>query len=140
MKKNVSRLDRLPIGTRIVTIFCLAWAAFVALLPLVWLLISSFKEDPLARPGFQLPESMYFQGYISTFRDLDVMKYRRTEQRHITRRRVMIALIQAGRCHKHRVYHPQLPGLTIHQHGKRFKRTANKQCQRIRRIVPRGKQ
>ena len=75
MKKNVSRLDRLPIGTRIVTIFCLAWAAFVALLPLVWLLISSFKEDPLARPGFQLPESMYFQGYISTFRDLDVMKY-----------------------------------------------------------------
>ena len=75
MKKNVNRLDRLPIGTRIVTIFCLVWAAFVALLPLVWLLISSFKEDPLARPGFQLPESMYFQGYISTFRDLDVMKY-----------------------------------------------------------------
>lgn len=75
MKKNINRLDRLPIGTRIVTIFCLAWAAFVALLPLIWLLISSFKEDPLARPGFQLPESMYFQGYISTFRDLDVMKY-----------------------------------------------------------------
>ena len=75
MKKNINRLDRLPIGTRIVTIFCLAWAAFVALLPLVWLLISSFKEDPLARPGFQLPESMYIQGYISTFRDLDVMKY-----------------------------------------------------------------
>ncbi len=75
MKKNVNRLDRLPMGTRIVTIFCLAWAAFVALLPLVWLLISSFKEDPLARPGFQLPEAMYFQGYISTFRDLDVMKY-----------------------------------------------------------------
>ena len=73
--KNINRLDRLPVGTRIVTIFCLAWAAFVALLPLVWLLISSFKEDPLARPGFQLPEAMYFQGYISTFRDLDVMKY-----------------------------------------------------------------
>lgn len=75
MKKNVSRLDQLPIGTRIVTIGCLAWAAFVALLPLVWLLISSFKQDPLARPGFQLPEEMYIQGYISTFRDLNVMKY-----------------------------------------------------------------
>ena len=75
MKKNINRLDRLPIGTRIVTIFCLAWAAFVALLPLVWLLISSFKEDPLARPGFQLPETMYFEGYISTFRDLNVLQY-----------------------------------------------------------------
>lgn len=75
MKRNVNRLDQLPIGTRIVTIGCLAWAAFVALLPLVWLLISSFKQDPLARPGFQLPEAMYIQGYISTFRDLNVMKY-----------------------------------------------------------------
>ena len=75
MKKNINRLDRLPIGTRIVTIFCLAWAAFVALLPLIWLLISSFKEDPLARPGFQLPEAMYFEGYISTFRDLNVLQY-----------------------------------------------------------------
>ena len=75
MKRNVNRLDQLPIGTRIVTIGCLAWAAFVALLPLVWLLISSFKQDPLARPGFQLPEEMYIQGYISTFRDLNVMKY-----------------------------------------------------------------
>ena len=75
MKKNVNRLDQLPIGTRIVTIGCLAWAAFVALLPLVWLLISSFKQDPLARPGFQLPEALYIQGYISTFRDLNVMKY-----------------------------------------------------------------
>lgn len=74
-KKNISRLDQLPIGTRIVTIGCLAWAAFVALLPLVWLVISSFKEDPLARPGFQLPEAMYFGGYISTFRDLNVLQY-----------------------------------------------------------------
>ena len=75
MKKNVSRLDRLPLGTRIVTYLCLAWAAIVALLPLVWLLISSFKEDPLARPGFQLPESLHLEGYISTFRDLNVMQY-----------------------------------------------------------------
>ena len=75
MKNSVSRLDRLPLGTRLITILCLAWAAIVALLPLVWLLISSFKVDPLARPGFQLPESLYFEGYISTFRDLNVLRY-----------------------------------------------------------------
>ena len=75
MRRNTNRLDRLPLGTRIVTVICLAWAAIVALLPLVWLLLSSFKEDPLARPGFQLPESLHLEGYISTFRDLDVLRY-----------------------------------------------------------------
>lgn len=62
-------------GTRILTYVCLAWAALVALVPLVWLLLSSFKKDPLARPGFQLPESICLDGYVSTFRDLHVMRY-----------------------------------------------------------------
>lgn len=53
----------------------LVWALIVALVPLVWLLLSSFKEDPLARPGFMLPKSIYLRGYISTFRDLHVMRY-----------------------------------------------------------------
>ena len=43
------------------------WALLVALLPLVWLFISSLKKDPLARPGFQLPDSICLDGYISTF-------------------------------------------------------------------------
>ena len=29
----------------------------------------------MARPGFMLPESIYLEGYISTFRDLHVMRY-----------------------------------------------------------------
>ena len=57
-------------GTRIFTYICLAWALIVSLVPIVWLVLSSLKKDPLARPGFQLPESIYLQGYISTFRDL----------------------------------------------------------------------
>ena len=47
----------------------------VALGPIVWLILSSLKVDPQARPGFMLPESIYLQGYISTFRDLNVMQY-----------------------------------------------------------------
>ena len=47
----------------------------IALVPLIWLLISSFKEDPLAQPGFQLPRALYFGGYLSTFRDLHVLRF-----------------------------------------------------------------
>lgn len=62
-------------ATKIVTYISLAWALLVALAPLLWLLLSSFKKDPLARPGFQLPESICLDGYVSTFRDLHVMRY-----------------------------------------------------------------
>lgn len=62
-------------ATRVITLVFLAWAMIVSLLPLVWLVLSSLKQDPLARPGFQLPESVYLQGYISTFRDLHVLRY-----------------------------------------------------------------
>lgn len=65
----------MPKGTRIFTYICLIWALFVSLFPLVWLVISSLKKDPLARPGFQLPDSIYLEGYLSTFRDLHVLRY-----------------------------------------------------------------
>lgn len=70
--KNVKTM---PKGTRIFTYICLIWALFVSLFPLVWLVISSLKKDPLARPGFQLPDSIYLEGYLSTFRDLHVLCY-----------------------------------------------------------------
>lgn len=61
--------------TKAVTYICLAWALFVSLMPVVWLVLSSLKKDPLARPGFQLPESICIDGYISTFTDLHVVRY-----------------------------------------------------------------
>lgn len=61
--------------TRIFTYICLAWALIVALVPISWLVLSSLKKDPLARPGFQLPDSICIDGYISTFRDLHVLRY-----------------------------------------------------------------
>lgn len=68
-------VKNMSLFTRIFTWVCLVWTLLVALVPLVWLIMSSFKKDPLARPGFQLPESIYLEGYISTFRDLHVMRY-----------------------------------------------------------------
>lgn len=76
MKKIDSQgVDKLPLGTKIFTWICLAWALLISLVPIVWLVLSSFKIDPLARPGFMLPDSIYLKGYISTFRDLNVMRY-----------------------------------------------------------------
>lgn len=75
MRKNKNAVNQLPVGTKIVTIICLFWALVVALLPIVWLVLSSFKADPLARPGFMLPDAICLDGYISTFRDLHVLRY-----------------------------------------------------------------
>ena len=60
----------MPAGTRIVTYICLAWALIVSLLPIGWLVLSSLKKDPMARPGFQLPESICLDGYIYTFQGI----------------------------------------------------------------------
>lgn len=75
MKRRVKSVQELSLRAKLFSYICLAWALIVALVPFVWLFISSLKKDPLARPGFQLPESIYIQGYISTFRDLHVLRY-----------------------------------------------------------------
>lgn len=75
VKHKGATIKNMSMGTRVVTYICLIWALLVALVPFVWLVLSSLKKDPLARPGFQLPESICLDGYISTFRDLHVLRY-----------------------------------------------------------------
>ena len=74
-KKHTSAVQSMNGVTKAVTYICLAWALFVSLMPVVWLVLSSLKKDPHARPGFQLPESICIDGYISTFTDLHVVRY-----------------------------------------------------------------
>jgi sugar ABC superfamily ATP binding cassette transporter, membrane protein len=47
----------------------------VALFPIVWVIISSFKEDIMASPGFDFPKSIYIAGYIKVFTKLGIGKY-----------------------------------------------------------------
>lgn len=75
MKRKTKSIDELTLRSKLFSYLCLGWALIVSLVPLVWLFISSLKKDPMARPGFQLPESIYLEGYISTFRDLHVLRY-----------------------------------------------------------------
>ncbi|MBC5628189.1 carbohydrate ABC transporter permease [Clostridium sp. NSJ-6] len=49
--------------------------SIIALFPLVWVVISSFKGDPLAEPGFALPSKLVFDGYISVFKDMNILRY-----------------------------------------------------------------
>ena len=74
-KRKHTAVKSMSKGTKIFTYICLIWALLVALVPFVWLILSSFKSDPLARPGFMLPESICLAGYIATFKDLHVMRY-----------------------------------------------------------------
>ena len=74
-KRKHTSVKSMSKGTKIFTYICLIWALLVALVPFVWLILSSFKSDPLARPGFMLPESICLDGYIATFKDLHVMRY-----------------------------------------------------------------
>lgn len=74
-KRKHTAVKSMSKGTKIFTYICLIWALLVALVPFVWLILSSFKSDPLARPGFMLPESICLDGYIDTFKDLHVMRY-----------------------------------------------------------------
>ncbi|MEG2686320.1 MAG: carbohydrate ABC transporter permease, partial [Christensenellaceae bacterium] len=73
LKKN--KINSTPLNVRIFTAFVMAFAFFVSAMPLGWLLLSSLKEDPLARPGFMLPEKLYFGGYITVFRDIGITRY-----------------------------------------------------------------
>lgn len=74
-KRKHTAVKSMSKGTKIFTYICLIWALLIALVPFVWLILSSFKSDPLARPGFMLPESICLDGYIATFKDLHVMRY-----------------------------------------------------------------
>ena len=59
-------------------VFCyiiMAIICFIALFPIVWVLISSFKADLLAEPGFALPKEFCFDGYIRVFTKLGIGKY-----------------------------------------------------------------
>lgn len=72
-RKN--RIKKFPISVRLVSALFMMFAATVSLLPLVWVLLSSLKEDPIARPGFMLPEYICLDGYVTVFRDMGILQY-----------------------------------------------------------------
>lgn len=73
MKKHSMQIT--PRSVRIVSAIVMLTATLVALTPFLWVVLSSLKKDPLARPGFMLPDKIYLGGYITVFRDLGILRY-----------------------------------------------------------------
>ncbi len=62
-------------GQRILSYILMTLVCLISLFPIVWVVLSSLKADPLAQPGFTLPTEAYFGGYISVFRDMHILRY-----------------------------------------------------------------
>ena len=60
------------IGAKIFRYVIMAIVLFISLYPIMWVLISSFKEKP---GGLGLPEKWVFDGYITIFTELDIQTY-----------------------------------------------------------------
>ena len=79
MKKPVKHSRAVASGLskkqKVFSYIVMAFVCVISLFPIIWVVISSMKADPLAEPGFTLPQNPYFGGYVSVFRDMHIMKY-----------------------------------------------------------------
>lgn len=74
-KHKKLRIDGMSTGQKIFVYVGMIITSIIALFPLVWVIISSLKADPLAEPGFTLPSEIVFDGYVTVFRDMNIMRY-----------------------------------------------------------------
>ena len=71
-KKKKEHAESGSIGAKIFRYAIMAIVLFISLYPILWVLISSFKEKP---GGLGLPEKWVFDGYITIFTKLDIQTY-----------------------------------------------------------------
>lgn len=76
-KKKIKAANAMEVkkGEAIFGYIVMAIISIIALFPIVWVVMSSFKKDLLANPGFALPKSIFLGGYVKVFTNLGIMKY-----------------------------------------------------------------
>ena len=77
IKKKIRESNPMKVekGEAVLSYIVMAVVCIIALFPIVWVVMSSFKEDMMANPGFPLPESLYFEGYVKVFTKLGIGRY-----------------------------------------------------------------
>ncbi len=77
MKKKIKASNPMSVrgGEAVFGYIVMALMCLIALFPLVWVVMSSFKADLLANPGFSLPDEICLDGYIRAFTKLGIGKY-----------------------------------------------------------------
>lgn len=76
-KKKIKESNPMSVekGEAVFAYVVMAVICLIALFPIVWVVMSSFKQDLLASPGFSFPESIYLGGYVKVFTQLGIGKY-----------------------------------------------------------------
>lgn len=76
-KKKIKESNPMTVkgGEAVFSYVVMAVICLIALFPIVWVILSSFKQDLLANPGFALPESIYLGGYVKVFTQLGIGTY-----------------------------------------------------------------
>lgn len=76
-KKKIKESNPMSVekGEAVFAYIIMLLVCLIALFPIVWVIMSSFKEDMLANPGFALPESIYLGGYVKVFTQLGIGRY-----------------------------------------------------------------
>lgn len=72
MKRKKEQAESGGIFTRFLRYLVMVLILFISLYPILWVLISSFKEKP---GGLGLPDKWVFDGYITIFTELDIQTY-----------------------------------------------------------------
>lgn len=72
MKSKREQAESGGIFTRFLRYLVMVLILFISLYPILWVLISSFKEKP---GGLGLPDKWVFDGYITIFTELDIQTY-----------------------------------------------------------------
>lgn len=75
MNKKNGKIQEHTLPTRIFGYTVMLAMLVVALLPLVWTVLSSFKADPTAEPGLTWPSEFCFDGYVTVLTKLNISKY-----------------------------------------------------------------
>lgn len=77
IKKKIRESNPMKVekGEAVLSYIVMAVVCVIALFPIAWVVMSSFKEDMMANPGFSLPESLYFEGYVKVFTKLGIGRY-----------------------------------------------------------------
>lgn len=74
-KARQGKLRGLKTGEAVFGYSVMALMCLIALFPIVWVIMSSFKEDLLANPGLALPDSICIDGYVRVFTKLGIGRY-----------------------------------------------------------------
>lgn len=70
-----SKINGLSKTGKLIIYIYMAITCILSVFPILWIVLSSMKADPMKNPGISLPTDWSFDGYIKVFTELHVIQY-----------------------------------------------------------------